>query len=52
MSKTIKIDPQTYLQLDQLRSKDETFSQAVDRLLSIYGHVQKMYRAMARGKKA
>jgi predicted CopG family antitoxin len=50
MSKTIKIDPETYQQLDQLRRKGETFSQAVSRLLDIYNHVQKMYRAMAREK--
>jgi len=48
MSKTIKIEPDTYTKLDQLRRKGETFSQTVDRLLQIHGHVQKMYRAMAR----
>lgn len=50
MSKTIKLEDDTYQELDQLRRKDETFSQAVARLLSIHGHVQKMYRAMARDK--
>jgi len=51
MSKTIKLEPDTYQELDQLRRKDETFSQAVGRLLSIHDHVQKMYHAMAREKK-
>ena len=51
MTKTIKLDAEVYQDLDQLRRKDETFSQAVSRLLSIYDHVQKMYGAMTRGKK-
>ena len=48
MSKTIKIEPGTYDKLDQVRRKGETFSQAVDRLLQIAEHVQKMYVSMAR----
>ena len=48
MSKTIKVDPATYTRLDQVRRKGETFSQAVDRLLQVLDHVQKMYVSMAR----
>lgn len=51
MSKTIKLDQEVYQDLDKLRRKDETFSQSVSRLLSIYDHVEKMYHSMARGKK-
>lgn len=36
MSRTIKVDNQVYEQLEQLRRKRETFSQAVDRLLKVY----------------
>lgn len=35
MSRTIKLDDQVYNRLEQVRSKRETFSQVVERLLSI-----------------
>lgn len=35
MGKSVKLEPETYTELDQLRTKRETFSQAVQRLLDI-----------------
>lgn len=35
MGKSIKLEPETYQELDQLRTKRETFSQAVQRLLNM-----------------
>jgi len=35
MSKTIKLEDEVYLELDELRVKHETFSQAVERLLQL-----------------
>lgn len=35
MSKTIKLEDQVYDQLEELRVKHETFSQAVERLLEL-----------------
>jgi len=46
MSKTIKIQPDTYQELDEIRRKGETFSQAVSRLLRIYRYTDKMYHAL------
>jgi len=42
MSKTIKLDEQVYQELDQLREKRETFSQAVGRLISLYQAIEKV----------
>ena len=34
MSKAIKVDDQVYGELDQLRSKGETFSQVIEKLIA------------------
>ena len=36
MSKQIKLSDPTYLRLESVREKRETFSQVVDRLLEVY----------------
>lgn len=35
MGKSVKLEPETYAELDHLRTKRETFSQAVQRLLDM-----------------
>jgi len=40
MSKSVKLDDQVYQDLDQLREKRETFSQAVQRLLKLWGQIE------------
>lgn len=35
MGKSVKLEPETYDELDRLRGKRETFSQAVQRLLDM-----------------
>lgn len=35
MGKSVKLEPETYAELDQLRTKRETFSQVVQRLLDM-----------------
>lgn len=42
MSKQIKLDDQVYHQLDYIRVGRETFSHAVERLLSIYTTLETM----------
>ena len=36
MNKTIKLEDRTYADLDEVRDKHETFSQAVERLIDLY----------------
>jgi len=36
MSKTIKLQDETYHRLEEIQEKKETFSQAIDRLLDLY----------------
>ena len=40
MPKTIKLNETTYLALDELREKRETFDEAVQRLLSVFQQIQ------------
>lgn len=42
MSKTIKLDPETYLALEKFQGKKETFSEAVARALKIVEVVGKI----------
>ena len=42
MGKTIRLDDQTYERLEELRVKRETYSQVVERLLTIAGMLEHM----------
>ncbi len=42
MSKTVKLENRTYNMLEEIRDKRETFSQAVDRLITIKSEVDSM----------
>ena len=42
MPKTIKLGDQVHHDLNAIREKDETFSQAVDRLIQLYIDVGKL----------
>ena len=42
MSKTIKLDDQVHHELEDLRLKKETFSEAVERLITFYRDVHKL----------
>jgi len=47
MSKAIKLDLEVYERLDQLRGKGETFSQVVERLLTIKGKVSELVAVLS-----
>jgi len=44
MSKSVKLDDRVYQELDQLRGKRETFSQAVGRLVKLWGQIESIGR--------
>jgi len=51
MSKTIRLEDQIYTELDEVRDKRETFSQAVERLIDIYRGLRGL-EPILRGDKA
>ena len=46
-SKLIRLDPEVYGDLDEFRVKDETFSNAVWRLLQNHEQIRKMLKSLA-----
>ncbi len=49
MSKTIKLDDQVYVKLDEERQKGETFSQVVAWLLRVAGQLKEVSRTLGPG---
>ena len=48
MTKTIKLEDKTYQELEKIRLKNETYSQAVDRLLAFHREISlAVFRAQA-----
>lgn len=42
MSKTLRLDEQVHKDLEELRAKRETFSQAIARLISLYKELARL----------
>lgn len=51
MSKTIKLEDQVYQDLDALRGKRETFSQAANRLIRLHTDVNKLVNTLSTERK-
>jgi predicted CopG family antitoxin len=45
--KMIRLDPEVYYELNQFRVKDETFSNAIWRLLQSHKQIRKMLKSLA-----
>jgi len=42
MRKTIKVDEQTYKDLDEIRDKRETFDEVVKRVIAVFKQIQQL----------